>query len=71
MAKNYYQRQHKPFDKSKNELQITCKSKLGTGTLDDLRRLDDFFTKLFKDNSEKLIELGVNPESLTLKIEQL
>ncbi len=71
MKKRYYRLTRKPFDKTKDTMQTTSKASLDYGSINDLSSIDEFFDSLFKKESDTLKSLGLNPDSIFLKIEQL
>lgn len=70
MPKKAYKLTRIPFDQEKGFMQTTSRSRLDSGTHEDLRNIDKYFSLLFKNEADNIKQLGLNPDSLTLTIHQ-
>lgn len=71
MPKKAYKLTRIPFDQEKGFMQTTSRSRLDSGTQQDLRNIDEYFRLLLKKESDNIKKLGLNPDSLTLTIHQI
>jgi len=70
MPKKVYKLTRTPVNKSLNIFQTTTHSQLDYGTMNDLRKIDDYFIELFTAESENIKNLGLDVNDLSLSIAQ-